>query len=80
MHGQAKIPVSARHIAAQNKLRKSVMLLRSLFFRRRRKNKDADGIFRFHTAVMYEETAVRNIHLKKLCFNARYTQSDGQNE
>ena len=58
MHGQAKIPVSARHIAAQNKLRKSVMLLRSLFFRRRRKNKDADGIFRFHTAVMYEETAV----------------------
>ena len=24
-----------------------------LFFRRRRKNKDTDGIFRFHTAVMY---------------------------
>lgn len=57
MHGQAKIPVCVRHIAAQNKLRKSVMLLRSLFFRRRRKNKDADGIFRFHTAVMYEKTA-----------------------
>lgn len=59
MHGQAKIPVCVRNIAAQNKLRKSVMLLRSFyFFRRRRKNKDAGGIFRFHTAVMYEETAV----------------------
>ena len=59
MHGQAKIPVSARHIAAQKQTaQKRYAFAQFLFFRRRRKNKDTDGIFRFHTAVMYEETAV----------------------
>lgn len=32
MHGQAKTPVCVQHIEAQNKLRKSVMLLRSFCF------------------------------------------------